>query len=299
MIDFLKVLSQYLLPHFAITKLMLWLTHSNVTAWNKLFIRRFARHYNVDMSQAENSDLDSYRNFNQFFTRPLKPEARPICTSPAEIACPVDGSISQLGDIENETIFQAKGHSYSLQQLLANQAPWVNTFQNGKFATIYLSPRDYHRIHMPFTGTLQQMTYVPGKLFSVSPVTTRNIPALFARNERVLCFFETANGPMAVILVGAMIVGSMETVWHGMVTPPHGKQIKHFHYPPSGDQPADTQTIKLDKGMELGRFNMGSTVILLFAKQAICWDDALAAGAAVKMGTSIATFTKGVDRASA
>lgn len=269
---------------------MFFLTHSKLRVWKNLFTRWFARQYQVDMSLAENEDLGSYENFNQFFIRPLKPEARPICPETNSIACPVDGTVSQAGNISDESIFQAKGREYSLTELLGSQNEWVDQFRNGNFATIYLSPKDYHRIHMPFDGELKQMTYVPGKLFSVSPATTREIPRLFARNERVVCFFETTAGPMAVILVGAMIVGSMETVWHGTITPPHGKHLSHWNYgSTSGEDSKSRKAVKLNKGEELGRFNMGSTVILLFPDGKIEWDAMVQANNGVQMGMKIAT----------
>jgi len=290
LVDKIKVWPQYLLPHYLLTDLMFFLTHSKLRVWKNLFTRWFARQYQVDMSLAVNEDLSSYENFNHFFIRPLKPEARPICPDTNCIASPVDGTVSQAGKINDESIFQAKGHDYSLTELLGSQTEWVNKFRNGSFATIYLSPKDYHRIHMPFDGELKQMTYVPGKLFSVSPATTREIPRLFARNERVVCFFETANGPMAVILVGAMIVGSMETVWHGTITPPHGKQLSHWHYGPASSEASKPQKeVALNKGEELGRFNMGSTVILLFPEDKIDWDSKLKANSSLQMGIKIAT----------
>lgn len=289
--DRIKAWPQYLLPHYALTDLMFLLTRSETAWWKNLFIRWFAHQYNVDMSQAIEEQLSAYKSFNQFFTRPLKAQARPVCQDSAAIACPVDGAISQAGTIDQESIFQAKGHTYSLTSLLANQTPWVTAFRNGSFITLYLSPRDYHRIHMPFDGALQQMTYVPGRLFSVSPATTRAIPNLFARNERVICFFQTDLGPMAVILVGALFVGSMETVWHGTITPPHGKRLTHWHYGHSERAPgADAVTLK--KGAELGRFNMGSTVILLFGENAVQWQAMAANEAKVEMGMHIATQTR-------
>ena len=269
---------------------MFFLTHSKLRVWKNLFTRWFANQYKVDMSLAVNEDLTGYENFNQFFTRPLKPEARPICSETSCIASPVDGTVSQAGTINDEAIFQAKGHDYSLTELLGSEKDWVNKFRNGSFATIYLSPKDYHRIHMPFDGELKQMTYVPGKLFSVSPATTREIPRLFARNERVVCFFETTKGPMAVILVGAMIVGSMETVWHGTITPPHGKQLSHWFYGTgSAEDIKPKKAVTLTKGDELGRFNMGSTVILLFPESSIHWESIVQAGNSVQMGMKIAT----------
>ena len=290
LVDKIKVVPQYLLPHYLLTDLMFFLTHSKLRVWKNLFTRWFANQYKVDMSLAVNEDLTSYENFNQFFTRPLKPEVRPICSEANGIACPVDGTVSQAGKINDEAIFQAKGHDYSLTELLGSQIKWVDQFRNGSFATIYLSPKDYHRIHMPFDGKLKQMTYVPGKLYSVSPATTREIPRLFASNERVVCFFETAVGPMVVILVGAMIVGSIETVWHGTITPPHGKRLSHWYYESvTGEDTTPGKVVNLNKGEELGRFNMGSTVILLFPEDKINWDSIVQANANVQMGMKIAT----------
>ena len=293
LLDKLKAWPQYLLPHYALTDLMYLATRSKLAVWKNNFIRWFAHQYKVDMSLAINEDLRAYDNFNQFFTRPLKPEARPICAEPDSIACPVDGTISQLGTIDSESIFQAKGHQFSLTTLLAGQSQWVEKFQNGNFATMYLSPKDYHRIHMPIDGTLRQMSYVPGRLFSVSPATTRSIPGLFARNERVLCFFDTEYGPMAMILVGALFVGSIETVWHGMVTPPHGKRLNHWYFgqdteDQSTEGKSSAKSLTLNKGQEMGRFNMGSTVILLFPANSIHWDNTLSASTAVQMGIKIA-----------
>ncbi len=287
--DKIKAWPQYLLPHFLITDLMYFLTHSKLKVWKNMLIPWFARHYRVDMSLAVNEDLRSYENFNQFFVRPLKPEKRPICSEADSIVSPVDGTVSQAGTINTEAVFQAKGHEYSLTELLGNQQNWVDKFLNGSFATIYLSPKDYHRIHMPFDGVLRQMTYVPGRLFSVSPSTTREIPRLFARNERVVCFFDTTLGPMAVILVGAMIVGSMETVWHGIITPPHGKRLNHWYYTEDTTASSTTKTIELAKGEELGRFNMGSTVILLFPENSIQWTADTEADNSVQLGLKIAT----------
>ena len=234
------------------------------------------------MCLALNEDALSYESFNHFFTRALKPEARPIDNKINSIASPVDGVISQIGLIDTNNILQAKGRNYTLEQLLAGQEKWCHVFRDGSFATIYLSPKDYHRIHMPCAGTLKQMTYVPGKLFSVSPLTTRVIPGVFARNERALCFFETEFGSVAVILVGAMIVGGMETVWKGAVTPPHGDRIAHWHY-------TDEDTPKtFQKGDEMGRFNLGSTVILLFEKNRIQWENSLNSESEVTVGKLIA-----------
>ena len=287
LVDKVKVWPQYLLPHYLLTDLMFLLTRSKLRVWKNSFTRWFVHQYQVDMSLAVEEDPTAYQTFNDFFTRPLKPEVRPVCTEANCVACPVDGTVSQAGTINIESIFQAKGHDFSLTQLLAAQSEWVDKFRNGSYATIYLSPKDYHRIHMPIDGELKQMTYVPGKLFSVSPATTREIPGLFARNERVLCFFDTEFGPLAVILVGAMIVGGIETVWHGSITPPHQKHLGHWYYrAPIGEE--KSQHVALNKGDELGRFNMGSTVILLFAKNRIDWEAAIAANSPTVMGQKIA-----------
>lgn len=238
------------------------------------------------MSLAANEDALSYETFNAFFTRALKPQARPVDNDKKSIICPVDGAVSQIGYIDRDSIFQAKGHTYTLNQLLADQEQWCHAFLNGAFTTLYLSPKDYHRIHMPCAGTLKQMTYVPGKLFSVSPLTARMIPGVFARNERVLCFFETELGPVALIMVGAMIVGGMETVWQGAITPPHGPRIKHWHY-------TDAQSAKqYNKGDEMGRFNIGSTVIMLFAENQIEWNSRINSESRVIVGQQIATTIK-------
>ncbi len=239
------------------------------------------------MSLAVNEDACSYETFNHFFTRALKPEVRPVNNDNNSIISPVDGAVSQIGNIEGDSIFQAKGHNYTLHQLLAGQDHWCKTFHNGSFSTLYLSPKDYHRIHMPCAGRLTQMSYVPGKLFSVSPLTARMIPGVFARNERVLCFFDTKLGPVAVIMVGAMIVGGMETVWQGCITPPHRDRINHWHY-------TDDESAKdFDKGDEMGRFNIGSTIILLFAENKIKWNENIVSESGVIVGQEIATKIQG------
>ena len=238
------------------------------------------------MSLAVNEDASSYPTFNQFFTRALKPEVRPVCSKSDSIISPVDGAVSQIGNIEGDAIFQAKGHHYTLSQLLAGQNEWCQKFHNGSFATLYLSPRDYHRIHMPCAGTLKQMSYVPGKLFSVSPLTARKIPGVFARNERVLCFFDTEFGPVALVMVGAMIVGGMETVWHGRVTPPHRDRINHWHY-------TDAESPQyFNKGDQMGHFQTGSTVILLFGENRIEWIKDIVSESGVIFGQKIATGSK-------
>ena len=231
------------------------------------------------MDEAKNSDWESYTSFNNFFTRELKEDAREISTDENTIASPVDGAVSQLGKISTDLIFQAKGHAYSLTQLLGDREDLGKTFKNGEFNTIYLSPKDYHRIHMPIDGTLKEMIHVPGQLYSVNPTTVENVPALFARNERVVCLFDTPAGPMAMILVGAIFVSSIETVWHGEVTPPTRKDIRNWKY--------DEENISYVKGQEMGRFNMGSTVILLYANKKMNWEKELQAEQKVQLGEVI------------
>jgi phosphatidylserine decarboxylase len=281
MFDYIKITLQYIAPHFLITRIVYWLAQSKLSFVKNIFIFWFKNNYKVDMSLAANEDAYSYQTFNLFFTRALKPEVRPINPDNKIIISPVDGAVSQIGNIEGDSIFQAKGHNYTLGQLLAGQENWCQTFHNGHFSTLYLSPKDYHRIHMPCAGTLKQMSYVPGKLFSVSPLTARMIPGVFARNERVLCFFETDLGPVAVIMVGAMIVGGMETVWNGVITPPHRDRVNHWHYT-DGDTPK-----QFLKGDEMGRFNIGSTIILLFAENQIQWSKNIGNESSVVVGQEI------------
>lgn len=283
MFDYLKIIPQFIVPHFALTKLVYWFAQSKVPVIKNTFIRWFKNRYKVDMALAVNEDATSFESFNLFFTRALKPEVRPINKNRNSIISPVDGAVSQIGRIDGNAIIQAKGSTYTLERLLAGQKEWCNTFKDGLFSTLYLSPKDYHRIHMPCSGTLKQMTYVPGKLFSVSPLTARVIPSVFAKNERVVCYFETELGPVALILVGAMIVGGMETVWHGSVTPPHGDRINHWYYTDS-DSP-----MNFSKGDEMGRFNIGSTVILLFGKDTIEWSKQVTCESKVIVGQEIAT----------
>lgn len=245
----------------------------------KLILPLFIRQFKVDMDEAKNSDWRSYTSFNHFFTRELKSDAREISSETNTIISPVDGAVSQAGKINTDLIFQAKGHAYSLTQLLGDREDLGEIYNDGEFNTIYLSPKDYHRIHMPVDGTLKEMIHVPGQLFSVSPTTVENVPALFARNERVICLFDTPAGPMAMILVGAIFVGSIETVWHGEVTPPSQKDIRNWKY--------DDKALSYVKGQEMGRFNMGSTVILLHAKNKITWDKEVKAEHVVRLGEVI------------
>ncbi len=254
MIDSLLTLPQYLIPHHLLSRLILKLTRLQLGTFTHWIIKRFIKYYNVDMGIA--GDVRDYVSFNQFFTRALKPTARPLDDS-ANIICPVDAEISQIGSIEKGSLLQAKGRYFQLNDLLGGQTEMASLFQQGLFCTLYLSPKDYHRIHIPTTGRLTDMVYVPGRLFSVNQRTSRVVPNLFARNERVICLFETEFGPMALILVGALFVGSIETVWAGTVTPNRSSKIEHWHY---SEQTAPI----LQRGAEMGRFNMGSTVIVLF-----------------------------------
>ena len=281
--DILFAQFQYILPHHTLSRLMLRLTRLRIGWLKKLFIPWFIRHFKVDMSQAEQEDWREYESFNHFFTRALKADARPLAEGDKTLLCPVDGCVSQAGQIERDQIFQAKGHSYSLQSLLGESRSgsdtWSNAFENGSFATLYLSPRDYHRIHMPLSGKLKEVIHVPGRLFSVNPATVRNVPGLFARNERVAAIYETEIGPMAMILVGAIFVSSIETVWQGTVTPPTIKHVRNWDY--------TGHTVNLQKGEEMGRFNMGSTVILLFGPNQIQWDEHITAEQHVQMGEAL------------
>ena len=274
MSDRLAVLPQYLLPKKLVTQLAGRFASAELGGVTQAAISRFVAHYGVDMSEAAEPDITRYTSFNDFFTRALRAGARPLAD--ADYVCPVDGAISQFGAIERDQIFQAKGHHYSTCALLAGDAALAAEFENGQFATIYLSPKDYHRIHMPCAGRLQRMVYVPGDLFSVNPTTARGVPGLFARNERVVCVFDTARGPFVLVLVGATIVGSMATVWHGVVNPPRPGEIKRWDY---ADKP-----VELAKGAEMGRFLVGSTVVLLWPKGTLKFNPDWAPGGAVRMG---------------
>lgn len=273
--DRLFILFQYLLPHHLLSRLAGCLANCTWSWVKNPFITWFVKRYQVDMSQALEENPTVYSSFNDFFTRALKPDARPLDQTSGSILCPADGAISQLGKIEHGRIFQAKGHSFSVQELLGGNAELAAPFQGGEFATVYLSPRDYHRVHMPLGGTLKEMIYVPGKLFSVNQTTAENVPELFARNERVVCLFDTEAGPMAVVLVGAMIVASVETVWAGLVAPP-SRELRSTAY----GQAAPS----LEKGDEMGRFKLGSTAIVLFGPDAMRWSESLKAGDSVQMG---------------
>ena len=277
MFDRLAVLPQYLLPKKLVTQLAGRFASAELGGVTQAAISRFVAHYGVDMSEAAEPDITRYASFNDFFTRALRAGARPLAD--ADYVCPVDGAISQFGAIERDQIFQAKGHHYSTCALLAGYAALAAEFENGQFATIYLSPKDYHRVHMPCAGRLLRMVYVPGDLFSVNPTTVRGVPGLFARNERVVCVFDTARGPFVLVLVGATIVGSMATVWHGVVTPPRPGEIKRWDY--------TNQPVELAKGAEMGRFLLGSTVVLLWPKGTLKFNPEWAPGGAVRMGEAM------------
>ncbi len=283
MSDRLKVLPQYLLPKQALTAYAGWRASRRWGERTTKLIRGFVDKYGVDMGEAANPDIASYRSFNDFFTRALKPGARPLAT--ADLVCPVDGAISQFGAIERDQIFQAKGHHYSTTALVGGDATLAAQFENGHFATIYLSPKDYHRIHMPIDGRLLRMIHVPGDLFSVNPTTARGVPGLFARNERVVCVFESAHGPFVLTLVGATIVGSMVTVWHGVVNPPRSAVLREWRY--------DDQNITLKQGDEMGRFLLGSTVVMLFPKSPLRFNPAWLPARPVRLGEAMASFGVG------
>jgi phosphatidylserine decarboxylase len=277
--DLLFVGFQHLLPQHALSRLILRATRVRAPWFKNLLVRGFLKLFSIDMTDAVQPDPFAYGSFNEFFTRALKPGSRPLAPDPRAIACPVDGTISEAGKIDGDTLIQAKGRYYSLTELLAAQG-WAKSFEGGSFATIYLAPYNYHRVHMPVRGNLEETVYVPGRLFSVNAVTASRVPKLFARNERVLTLFDTAFGRVAVVLVGALNVGSMATVWAGDITPAARRVITRL--------PA--QQVALDRGAELGRFNMGSTVILLFQKDRAHLSADARAGSLVRLGQSLGSL---------
>ena len=276
----IAVLPQYLLPKQALTLLAGRVASAQWGHWTTALIRRFVQHYGVNMDEAANPDIASYASFNDFFTRALKPGVRPLAQ--ADLVCPVDGAISQLGAIAVDQIFQAKGHCYSTAALLGGDTAMAALFQHGHFATLYLSPRDYPRIHMPCDGTLRSMVHVPGSLFSVNPTTARGVPELFAVNERVVCLFDSAAGPFVLVLVGATIVGSMATVWHGLVNPPRSGVVRQWDYEPG--------SVVLRQGEEMGRFLLGSTVVMLFPKGPLRFNARWAPEGSVRLGEAMASL---------
>ena len=275
----LPITQQYLLPKKLLTEFGGLVAGARMGGITRAIVRRFVAKYRVDMSEAADPRIESYATFNDFFTRALRADARPISVAP--FVCPVDAAISQFGPIEHDQIFQAKGHSYSTRALVGGDQALAHQFDHGHFATLYLAPKDYHRIHMPCEGRLKRMIYIPGALFSVNPLTARHVPSLFARNERVVCEFECAHGPMVMVLVGATIVGSMATVWHGVVNPPRTREPREWRY--------DSQEIVLAKGAEMGRFLLGSTVILLFPQNVLTFTPDWAATKPVRLGEAMAT----------
>ncbi len=266
------------MPKKGMTQLAGVIAGAHGGAITQAIIARFVARYQVNMAEAAEPNIASYATFNEFFTRALKPGARPLAS--ADWVCPVDGAVSQLGNIDKDQIFQAKGHSYSTRALVGGDTQLAAQFENGHFACLYLSPKDYHRIHMPCAGSLRRMVYVPGDLFSVNPTTARGVPGLFARNERLVCVFDTAHGPFINVLVGATIVGSMATTWHGLVNPPRSSKVRSWDYAPGA--------VRFEQGDEMGRFLLGSTVVMLWPAQALAFNPEWAAGRGVRMGEVMA-----------
>lgn len=277
-----NVKAQYLLPKRALTQFGGFVAGNKWGFMTTRIIEWFIQKYNVNMAEAVNPDPRSYETFNNFFTRALKPDARPLAN--ATWVCPVDGAISQFGRITTDQIFQAKGHNYTAAALLGGDATLAARFNDGHFACLYLSPKDYHRIHMPCSGTLRQMIYVPGDLFSVNPTTAEGVPGLFARNERTVCVFDTEHGPFVNVLVGATIVGSMATVWHGTINPPRLPKVTTWNYPAAREDGA----ITLEQGAEMGRFLLGSTVVMLWPKSNLTFNASWQPTMPIRMGEEMA-----------
>ena len=280
--DRLAVLPQYLIPKRALTMFAGFVAGGQWGGVTQAIIRNFVAKYGVNMAEAADPDIASYATFNDFFTRALKPDARPVAK--ADWVCPVDGAISQFGKIERDQIFQAKGHHYSTRALVGGDAALAAQFDDGHFACLYLSPKDYHRIHMPCDAKLVRMVYVPGDLFSVNPTTARGVPGLFARNERTVCVFDTPHGPFINVLVGATIVGSMATTWHGVVNPPRTGDVRDWRY--------DEKSITFKQGDEMGRFLLGSTVVMLWPKMPLNFNSDWAPGRGIQLGETMATYAE-------
>lgn len=272
---------QYLVPQHLLSRIVGKIAASEIYWLKNLFITKFIKQFGINMQEAKLKNADDFASFNEFFTRELEDGARTFSDQENGILSPADGAVSQIGDIKDGRIFQAKGQDYSLLELLGGDKALSDEFMGGKFTTIYLSPKDYHRVHMPTTGTLRKLVYIPGDLFSVNQTTAENVPRLFARNERAVAIFDTNQGPMAMVLVGAMIVAAIETVWAGRITPP-SRQIKTTDY-------TNTQPIELLKGVEMGQFLLGSTVVLCFAEDSINWAEKLTAESPLKVGEIIAS----------
>jgi len=278
-----SVLVQYALPHRALSRIVFWATRWTWRPWKDFLIGQISRRYHVDLEEAERADFDAYAHFNAFFTRALKPGARPIDPDPATLLSPADGRISQAGAIRAGRIFQAKGQSYSAAELLGDAAA-AAAYADGEFITVYLSPRDYHRVHMPLSGELVSTVHVPGRLFSVAPFAVQAIPRLFARNERLVCHFQGAHGPFVVVLVGAMLVSSVSTVWGDLQIPPYASRVTARDHSGAG--------IRLERGAEMGRFNMGSTVVVLLPKGSARLDAGLVPEQVLKVGQRIGVFAE-------
>lgn len=279
-----KIAFQYLMPQLGLTRVAGWLAEKEWGAVTHFIIKLFAKVYNVNFTEAEKSSPSDYKSFNEFFIRPLKMGARPIVSGENVLCLPADGRVSEVGCIEDNRLIQAKGHHFTLETLLANDVELAEKFKDGDFITTYLSPRDYHRVHMPCDGILRKMIYVPGELFSVNPFLAEHVPNLFARNERLICVFETEFGTMVQILVGATITASMSTVWAGVVNPPRSSEVKVYDYPDEGEN-----VIRLKKGEEMGAFRLGSTVINLFPKSRVVLAEHLQAGEVTRMGELLAS----------
>ncbi len=280
--DWLKSLPLYPLPHHAISRIVHRLVRVRAPWFRKPFVRWFVRSFGVDMTQAVETDPTAYPDFNSFFTRALRADARPMPAATDAICCPADGTVSALGPLRDDRVIQAKGHGYSLTALLGGDEARAAPFQGGSFITVYLSPKDYHRVHMPLGGELREMVHIPGRLFSVGRHTVKTVPGLFARNERVACLFEGESGPFAVVLVGAINVASIQTVWAGEITPPRGRAIRHWNYEPA--------RVVLQRGEEMGRFNMGSTAIVIFPPGMARLDASLQADQMVRVREAIGTM---------
>lgn len=282
-----KIALHYLLPQLAITRAAGWLAERRWGSVTHFIIKAFAKQYQVNLAEAEKSSPSDYATFNEFFIRPLKAGARPIEAAPDYLCLPADGRVSESGKIDANRLIQAKGHFFTLETLLAEDTEMAAKFQDGDFITTYLSPSDYHRVHMPCDATLRKMVYVPGELFSVNPFLAEHVPNLFARNERLICEFETEFGPMVQILVGATVTASMSTVWAGVVNPPRPDEVVEYHYNTEGEG-----VIRLSKGEEMGAFRLGSTVINLFPKGAVALEPQLQAGEKTRMGEKLGRLLK-------
>lgn len=281
-----KIALHYLLPQLAITRAAGWLAEQKWGAVTHFIIKLFAKQYKVNLAEAAKSEPSDYATFNEFFIRQLKDGVRPINSENNVLCLPADGKVSESGDISANRLLQAKGHFFTLETLLANDEEMAAKFQDGTFITTYLSPTDYHRVHMPCDATLRKMIYVPGELFSVNPFLAEHVPNLFARNERVICEFDTEFGPMVQILVGATVTASMSTVWAGVVNPPRAKEVVVWNYETEGEK-----AIKLQKGEEMGAFRLGSTVINLFPKGKVNLNAELTAGVKTRMGEELGKLT--------